>query len=80
MKIKLKHILITDLIVNVFLVFRYNLLSFTTQCGPCLPNIHSPPCETQFMHNIYWYFFVWNAIIIFAIGIWKLIEYRKIDN
>ena len=61
LKIKILSILV---IVNLIIVGKYFFDKFSIQCEPCLPNESCPPCQTDYMANIWVYLIIWNLVAL----------------
>lgn len=50
--------------LNIVLMGKYLFDSHTINCEPCLPEVVCPPCETDFMSNIWWILLGLNSLIL----------------
>jgi hypothetical protein len=56
---------------NIALVGKYYWDATSIQCEPCPPSGPCPPCETDFMSNVWMYFLCWNLLAIVLLWIVK---------
>lgn len=59
-----KIVILLWIVINAILVTNYFWDANSIQCEPCLPGTACPPCQTDFMADFWWYFSIWNLIIL----------------
>jgi len=55
------------LIGNLILVSKYFIDKATICCEPCIDPNDCPPCQTDFMKYFWYYFIVFNTLIIIGL-------------
>jgi hypothetical protein len=59
---------------NLILIGKYFVDKLSIQCEPCLPNYPCPPCQTDYMSNIWLYLLGWNLIAIILGLVWMKLK------
>ena len=57
--------------INLILISKYLFDKITIRCEPCLNTSDCPPCQTDYMKNIWIYLIVFNALILLGLTIKK---------
>ena len=67
---------IIGIFINLVLISKYLFDKITIRCEPCLNTSDCPPCQTDYMKNIWIYLIVFNALILLGFTIKK----RKVNG
>jgi len=61
---KLRRIVVLVwILLNILLVAKYFIDSYGIRCEPCMEDFPCPPCETDYMKNIFKYIIGWNMFL-----------------
>jgi len=77
MNTKIK-ILIIWIIGNLLFLGKYFQDKLTIRCEPCLANTYCPPCQTDYMKDIWTYFIIWNIITIVFGLLWLQVKKKNV--
>lgn len=59
---------------NLVLILKYFIDKLTVRCEPCIDVNNCPPCQTDFIRDIWMYIAVFNILIVIGLIIGKIIK------
>ena len=57
---------IVGFVINGILISKYFLEKTSIQCEPCFTD-DCPPCQTEYMKNIWIYLIIFNSLLVVAL-------------
>lgn len=70
--------IVINFVGNTVITLVYIEHKINIRCEPCLSNFPCPPCYTEYMENVSWYYILFNAIVIVSYLI--LIKMNRKEN
>lgn len=66
-----KIMLIIWIVVNLILLGKYIVDASTIQCEPCLTGQICPPCQTDYMRDIWYFLLTWNLVAVITWALFR---------
>lgn len=71
------YIELITLVGNSILVTKYLIDKTTIHCEPCISASDCPPCETEYMKRFWYYFIIFQILIIIGYKLKMKLEKKK---